>query len=75
MNHSAIMILDTITHPTWYRAEYLLYQVQKLLTHKDSSTTMRYAHLSDKSLRDTVNLSDELLAPSKGKDTTTTKRA
>ncbi|WP_024334622.1 tyrosine-type recombinase/integrase [Desulfotignum balticum] len=52
-----------------------LYQVQKLLTHKDSSTTMRYAHLSDKSLRDTVNRSDELLAPSKGKDTTTTKRA
>ncbi len=43
-----------------------LYQVQKLLTHKDSSTTMRYAHLSDKSLRDTVNRSDELLTPSKG---------
>lgn len=38
-----------------------LYQVQKILTHKDASTTMRYAHLSDQALRDTANLSGELL--------------
>lgn len=40
-----------------------LYKVQKILTHKDASTTMRYAHLSDQALRDTANLSGELLTP------------
>ena len=37
-----------------------LYTVQKLLTHKDASTTQRYASLSDKTLKDAVNLSDKL---------------
>ena len=42
-----------------------LYTVQKLLCHKDASTTMRYAHLADRTLRDAVNLSDSLLTPKK----------
>ena len=37
-----------------------LYTVQNLLTHKDASTTMRYAHLADQTLRDAVRLSDKL---------------
>lgn len=37
-----------------------LYTVSRLLTHKDISTTQRYAHLSDQTLRDAVNLSDNL---------------
>jgi len=37
-----------------------LYTVQKLLCHKDAAMTMRYAHLADKTLRDAVNLSDQL---------------
>jgi integrase len=40
-----------------------LYTIQKLLTHKDASTTQRYAHLSDKTLRDAVDLSDKLIEP------------
>jgi len=40
-----------------------LYTVQKLLCHKDSKTTQRYAHLADETLRDAVNLSDNLLEP------------
>jgi len=40
-----------------------LYIVQKLLTHKDASTTQRYAHLHNETLRNAVNLSDELLEP------------
>ena len=40
-----------------------LYTVQKLLCHKDSKTTQRYAHLADEALRDAVNLSDKLLEP------------
>ncbi len=40
-----------------------LYTVQKLLCHKDASTTMRYAHLADQTLRDAVSLSDSLLTP------------
>jgi integrase len=42
-----------------------LYTVQKLLCHKDSTMTMRYAHLADKTLRDAVKLSDKLLHPVK----------
>ncbi|MDD2390714.1 MAG: tyrosine-type recombinase/integrase [Desulfobacterales bacterium] len=42
-----------------------LYTVQTLLSHKDASTTQRYAHLSDKALRDAVNISDDLLTPNK----------
>ncbi len=34
--------------------------IQKLLTHKDASTTQRYAHLANKTLRDAVDLSDQL---------------
>ena len=37
-----------------------LFTVSKLLTHKDTKTTQRYAHLADQSLRDAVNLSDQL---------------
>ncbi|XCN73508.1 MAG: site-specific integrase [Candidatus Electrothrix aestuarii] len=37
-----------------------LYTVSKLLTHKDTKTTQRYAHLADQALRDAVNLSDNL---------------
>lgn len=37
-----------------------LYTVSKLLTHKDTVTTQRYAHLADQTLRDAVNLSDKL---------------
>ncbi len=37
--------------------------IQKLLTHKDASTTQRYAHLADRALRDAVNLSDKLQEP------------
>ena len=40
-----------------------LYTVQKLLCHKDSKTTQRYAHLADEALRNAVNLSDDLLEP------------
>ena len=40
-----------------------LYTVQKLLCHKDAKTTQRYAHLADATLRDAVNLSDDLLEP------------
>lgn len=37
-----------------------LYTVQRLLCHKDSKTTQRYAHLADQTLRDAVNLADKL---------------
>jgi len=37
--------------------------VSKLLTHKDTKTTMRYAHLSDKALRDAVKISDSMQSP------------
>jgi len=40
-----------------------LYTVQKLLCHKDATTTQRYAHLADSTLRDAVNVSGRLLAP------------
>lgn len=40
-----------------------LYTVSKLLTHKDTATTQRYAHLSDQTLKDAVNLSDKLQSP------------
>ena len=41
-----------------------LYTVQKLLTHKDASTTQRYAHLSDKALRDAVSQFDGFMETS-----------
>lgn len=44
-----------------------LYTVQTLLTHKDAKTTQRYAHLSDKTLRNAVNLSEKILNPEKKK--------
>ena len=37
-----------------------LYIIQKLLTHKDASTTQRYAHLAEQTLRDAIKLSDSL---------------
>jgi hypothetical protein len=37
--------------------------VQALLTHKDSRTTQRYAHLSPGALRDAAQRSGGLLAP------------
>jgi len=40
-----------------------LYTIQKLLTHKDASTTQRYAHLSDQTLRNAVDLADKLIEP------------
>ena len=40
-----------------------LYVIQKLLTHKDATTTQRYAHLADSPLRKAVSLSDTLLQP------------
>lgn len=43
-----------------------LYTVQKLLTHKDSRTTQRYAHLSDKTTREAAQKSGELLTQKNG---------
>ena len=40
-----------------------LYTVSKLLSHKDTATTQRYAHLADQTLRDAVDLSDRLQEP------------
>ena len=40
-----------------------LFTVQTLLNHRDSSTTQRYAHLSDNALRDALSLSDRLNSP------------
>jgi integrase len=40
-----------------------LYTVGKLLTHKNTSTTQRYAHLSDQTVRQAVLKSGELLTP------------
>jgi len=45
-----------------------LYTVQKLLCHKDAKTTMRYADLADKTLREAVQLSDTLQSPTKKAD-------
>ncbi|MBF0526930.1 MAG: site-specific integrase [Deltaproteobacteria bacterium] len=44
-----------------------LYTVGKLLTHKQTSTTARYAHLSDKRVRDAAELSGDLLKPKQSK--------
>ncbi|HBZ55685.1 MAG TPA: site-specific integrase [Syntrophobacteraceae bacterium] len=40
-----------------------LLTVGKLLSHKDSSTTRRYAHLSDERVRQAAQLSGDLLSP------------
>jgi integrase len=40
-----------------------LYVVQQLLTHKDSKTTQRYAHLAPGALKEAVQKSGELLTP------------
>jgi integrase len=45
-------------------AGYDLLVVQKLLTHKDSRTTQRYAHLSPGALKEAAARSGELLTPS-----------
>jgi integrase len=38
-----------------------LYTLQRLLTHKDPKTTMRYAHLRDEGLRRAANLAGDLI--------------
>jgi integrase len=48
---------------TLVSAGYDLLVVQKLLTHKDSRTTQRYAHLSPGALMDAAQRSGELLTP------------
>lgn len=42
-----------------------LFTVSKLLTHKDVSTTTRYAHLADQTLRDALAVSDRVQTPTK----------
>ena len=42
-----------------------LYVVQQLLTHKDSKTTQRYAHLAPGALQEAVQKSGALLTPKK----------
>ncbi|HYA42215.1 MAG TPA: tyrosine-type recombinase/integrase [Syntrophobacteraceae bacterium] len=44
-----------------------LYTVGKLLTHKNTSTTQRYAHLSDQAVMQAAQKSGELLTPKHGK--------
>lgn len=39
-----------------------LYTLQKLLTHKDSKTTQRYAHLRDSALKQASNLAGDIIA-------------
>ena len=39
-----------------------LYVLQRLLTHKDSKTTQRYAHLRDETLRAASNLAGDIVA-------------
>jgi integrase len=48
---------------TLVSAGYDLLVVQKLLTHKDSRTTQRYAHLSPGALKEAALKSSELLSP------------
>lgn len=48
---------------TLVSAGYDLFVVQKLLTHKDSRTTQRYAHLSPGALKEAAQKSGELLNP------------
>ena len=38
-----------------------LYTLQRLLTHKSSQMTQRYAHLRDEALKNGANLASELL--------------
>ena len=38
-----------------------MYQLQRLLTHKDARTTQRYTHLRDEALRSASNVADEII--------------
>ena len=39
-----------------------MYQLQKLLTHKDSRMTQRYAHLRDEALKRASGVADDILS-------------
>ena len=45
-----------------------LYVLQKLLTHKDASMTLRYAHLRDEALKNASDLAGDLIADAIGND-------
>ncbi len=44
-----------------------LFTIQQLLTHSDSTTTQRYAHLSSEALARAASVADEVLAPGQDK--------
>jgi integrase len=60
---------------TLVSAGYDLHVVQKLLTHKDSRTTQRYAHLSPGAFKDAATKSGDLLAPKEAAQAPTLKFA
>lgn len=45
-----------------------LYTLQKLLTHKDPKTTMRYAHLRDEALKRASNLAGDIITEAQKKE-------